>query len=133
MLRCFSCIQLFVTPWTVAHQATLSWDSSGKNTGCPALLQGIFLTQGVKPSLLGLLHWQAGSLTGPKKAKLCHIAGCLKEHGNRFSNLRAPDNGRRSSVPVKGPYISISVVVFYSSRIQSATLSKLHLFHGGCQ
>ena len=40
------------------------WDSPGKNTavGCHALLQGIFLTQGSNPRLLGLLHWQAGSL-----------------------------------------------------------------------
>ena len=29
--------------------------------GCLALLQGIFLTQGLNPSLLPLLHWQAGS------------------------------------------------------------------------
>ena len=26
--------------------------------GCHALLQGIFLTQGVNPCLLRLLHWQ---------------------------------------------------------------------------
>ena len=40
------------------------WDSPGKNTGlgCLALLQGIFLTQGLKPHLLGLLHWQVCSL-----------------------------------------------------------------------
>ena len=39
---------LFVTPWTVAHQAPLSMDSPGKNTGVGShlLLQGIFLTQG---------------------------------------------------------------------------------------
>ena len=30
--------------------------------GRHALLQGIFLTQGVKPGLLHLLHWQSGSL-----------------------------------------------------------------------
>ena len=36
------------------------WDSPGKNTGvgCHALLQGIFLTQGLKPSFLHLLYWQ---------------------------------------------------------------------------
>ena len=28
-----SCIWLFVTPWTVAHQAPLLWNFSGKNTG----------------------------------------------------------------------------------------------------
>ena len=33
---------LFVTPWTIARQATLSWDSPGINTGvgCHAILQG---------------------------------------------------------------------------------------------
>ena len=30
--------------------------------GCRALLQGIFPTQESNPRLLGLLHWQAGSL-----------------------------------------------------------------------
>ena len=30
--------------------------------GCHFLLQGIFLTQGSNPLLLGLLHWQVGSL-----------------------------------------------------------------------
>ena len=40
------------------------WYSPGKNTGvgCHFLLQGIFLTQGLNPRLLHLLHWQAGSL-----------------------------------------------------------------------
>ena len=40
------------------------WDSPGMNTGvgCHALLQGIFSTQGSNPHLLGLLHWQVGSL-----------------------------------------------------------------------
>ena len=34
------------------------WDSPGKNArmGCCALLQGIFLTQGLNPHLLHLLH-----------------------------------------------------------------------------
>ena len=41
------------------------WDSPGKNTGvgCHALLQGIFMTQGLNPHLLQLLHWQADSLS----------------------------------------------------------------------
>ena len=39
-------------------------DSPDKNTGvgCNALLQGIFLTQGLNPGLLCLLHWQLSSL-----------------------------------------------------------------------
>ena len=55
-------VQLFVTTlWTVAHQAPLSMDPPGKNTGVGSypLLQGIFPTQGSNP---GLLHWQGASL-----------------------------------------------------------------------
>ena len=64
MCCCFSCVQLFETPWTVALQAPLFMDSPGKNTGvgCHALLQGIFLTQGSNLRLFHLLHWQARSL-----------------------------------------------------------------------
>ena len=60
----FSCVWLFTTLWTVAHQTPLSRDSPGKKTGegCHALLQGIFLTQGSNPYLLCFLHWQVGSL-----------------------------------------------------------------------
>ena len=42
-------IGLFATPWTVTHAGV----------GNHFLLQGIFLTQGSKPSLP---HWQANSL-----------------------------------------------------------------------
>ena len=40
------------------------WNSLGKNTGagCHSPLQRIFPTQGSKQLLLGLLHWQVGSL-----------------------------------------------------------------------
>ena len=58
------CVQLFVTLWTVAHQALWPLNFPGKNTGvgCHFLLQGIFLTQGLNPSLLHVLHLQADSL-----------------------------------------------------------------------
>ena len=47
-------VQLFATPWTVAHQAPLPKDFPGKNTGggCHFLLQVIFWTQGSNPALL---------------------------------------------------------------------------------
>ena len=53
VLSHFSHVQLFVTLWTVAHQAPLSRGFPGKNTGvgCHFLLQGIFLTQGSNPCL----------------------------------------------------------------------------------
>ena len=40
------------------------WNFPGKNTvvGCHAFLQGIFLTQGLNPTLLHVLHWKADSL-----------------------------------------------------------------------
>ena len=51
MLRHFSHVQLFVTPWSVAHQAPLcSWDSPGKKTGvgCQALPPGDLLDPGTE-------------------------------------------------------------------------------------
>ena len=50
-----------VTPWTIARQAPLFWDSPGKNTGvgCHSLLQGMFLTE---ESNRNLLHGQVDSL-----------------------------------------------------------------------
>ena len=52
------------TPWTVARQAPLSMGIPRQEyqSGYCALLQGIFLTQGLNPCLLYLLPWQAGSL-----------------------------------------------------------------------
>ena len=37
-------------------------DTDIENTGIPPFLQGVFLTQELNLHLLGLLHWQAGSL-----------------------------------------------------------------------
>ena len=64
LLSRFNRVRLFATPWTVAHQAPLSMGFTRQEhwSGLHALLQGIFPTQGSNPSLLCLLHWQAGSL-----------------------------------------------------------------------
>ena len=45
---------LCATPWTAARQAPLSMGLSRQEhcSGLPFLLQGIFLTQGLKPSLI---------------------------------------------------------------------------------
>ena len=57
-------VQLLVTLWAIARRLLCPWDFPGKNTGvgCHALLQGIFLTQGLNPHLLCILNWQVGSL-----------------------------------------------------------------------
>ena len=64
VLSCFSCVRLFGTLWTVAHQDPLSMRFFRQKywSGCHALLQGIFPTEGSNPDLLRLLHWQACSL-----------------------------------------------------------------------
>ena len=56
-------VQLFVTPWTVDHQAPLSIGFSRQDywNGLYALLQGIFPTQRSNLHLLCLLHWQVCS------------------------------------------------------------------------
>ena len=53
-----------VIAWTEGPRLLCPWDFPGKNTGVGYnfLLQGIFLTQGLNPSLPCLLHWQADSL-----------------------------------------------------------------------
>ena len=57
-------VQLFVTLGLQPAKLLCPWSVSGKITGvsCHVLLQGLFLTQGSEPHLLGLLHWQADSL-----------------------------------------------------------------------
>ena len=49
-------IQLFATPWTVAHQALCPWDSSQEYWSGLLLphflLQVVFLTQGSNPHVL---------------------------------------------------------------------------------
>ena len=58
VLSCFRGVLLFVTLWTVAHQASLPMRFSRQEYG-----NGIFLTLGKNPHLLPLLlNWQAGSL-----------------------------------------------------------------------
>ena len=66
VLSCFSCVWLFVTPWTAAHQAPLSMGFSRQEcwNGLPFPPPGNLpdLTWGLNPHLLCLLHWQVGLL-----------------------------------------------------------------------
>ena len=85
LLNHFSHVKLFVTQWTAVRQAPLSTGFSRQEYWSwfvlvifqagilRALLQGIFLTQGLEPCLLCLLHWQSGSLplVAPGKPTQC--------------------------------------------------------------
>ena len=81
-------VQLFVTLWISACQASHQWDSQGKNPGvdCLFLLQGIVLTQGSNLCLLCLLHLQADSLplVPPEKSYfiiiICQTECCVFSH-----------------------------------------------------
>ena len=84
--RSCSVTQLCLTlcdPLTIAHQAPLSmgfprWEY---RSGCPFLLQGIFLMSGSNPCLLWFLHWQADSLPlshqGIRRLNWCKCFGKL--------------------------------------------------------
>ena len=64
MLSRFSCVYLYATLWTAAHQAPLSMGFSRQEywVGCHFFLKGIFLTQGLNLLSYVYLHWEAGSL-----------------------------------------------------------------------
>ena len=51
VLSHFSHVWLFVTPWTVAHQAPLSMGFWSTGVGCHALLQEIFPSQGLNSNV----------------------------------------------------------------------------------
>ena len=82
-----TCAKLFQSCSTLCDHMDYSqpWDFPGKNTGvvCHALLQGIFLTQGVNLHLLCLLHWQADSLPLAPPGK----PSVLQTQGNNFCIL----------------------------------------------
>ena len=60
----FSCIWLFATLWTVAHQAPLSLGFPRQEhwNGLPFPSPGRLPDPGIEPGLLCVLHWQVGSL-----------------------------------------------------------------------
>ena len=73
MLSSFSLVWLFATLWTVAHQAPLYMVFSRQEcwSGLPCPPPGDLPDQGLKPGLLNLLHWQAGSLPLVPPGKPC--------------------------------------------------------------
>ena len=140
MLSCFSRVQLFVTLWTVVCQAPLSMGFSRQNTrvGCLALLQGIFLTQGLNLHLLSLLHWQVGSSPLAPPGKHCdpHTAAAAAKSLQSCPTLCDPIDGSLPVSPVPGILqagvlewgaIAFSDITTYQIR-SDQSLSRVRLF-----
>ena len=75
------CVQLFVTPWTIAHQAPLSMGYHNKNTGvgCHFLLQGDLSDPGIEPM-------------SPASPALAGGFFTTEPHGKPFSWILLPQN-----------------------------------------
>ena len=91
-------------------------NSSGKNigVGCHAFLQGIFLIWESNPCLLGLLHWQAGSLPlapAGKPTTVFHSKTAWDVAENAGSSVHAPDQFRISRVGLGRPVLEQSSMV----------------------
>ena len=90
MLSRFSRVWLFVTLWAVAGWLLSSWNSPGENTGvdCHALLRGSSQPRDQTCCLLGLLHWQAGSLPpAPPGNTLLAVSSVLVNQHCIFNNV----------------------------------------------
>ena len=110
----FGHVPLCVTPWTVAHPAPLSMGFSRQEywSGLPFPSQGIFPSQGSNPSLLGLLHQQAGSSALVpqtlflKNTGKISLSNTVHREGNgsplQYSCLENPMGGGAWQAPVHG-------------------------------
>ena len=72
MVSCFSHVPFFETPWTTAYQAPVSMGFSRQEyqSGLPCPPPGDLPHPGLNRLLLGLLHWQSGSLPKVPPGKL---------------------------------------------------------------
>ena len=117
-----SCLTL-CNPMDCSLRFLCPWNSLGKNTGvgCHALLQGMFLTQGEKPHLLRLLHWQVGSFitsdiweaqfknTGGKNKSEWILSPLFKSYMSDSSRMNQKHQFRKPRVTLYVPYIEQQV------------------------
>ena len=78
-------VQLFATPWTVAHQNPGDFPSKNPGVSCHFLLQGIFPTQGWKPGLQycrQIPYWlsHTGKPSSPSKPNVIKGPACQAGH-----------------------------------------------------
>ena len=99
----FSCVRLFATLWTVAHQAPLSMGFSRQEylSGLPCPPPEDLPTQGSNPHLLHLQHWQEGSLplAPPGKTMYICILFQILFHGSSDGKESTCNAGDPGSIP----------------------------------
>ena len=88
VLSCFSHVQLFVTLWTVAHQAPLSMGFSRQEygVGCHSLRQGIFPHQESSPCLSSVLTCRLFTTSTTRETP--HVASVQFSSVQSFSRVR---------------------------------------------
>ena len=113
MLSCFRRVRLFVTQWTVAHQAPLSMDYSRQEywSGLPFPSPEDLLDPGIKPVSLGFLELAGRFFT-------------TKPHGKPINPVSQANLGNFLDSLVVIPY-----VIYYLLYLRSASKprSSLHL------
>ena len=131
MVCALSHVWLFETPWTTAHQAPLSMEFLGKNTGvgCHFLIQGIFPSQ---RSNLCLLHWQVDSLHTLWTPEIRAAAGAKSLQS--CQTLCDPIDGLPSGSPVPGilqartlEWVAISFSNAWKWKVKVKLLSRVWL------
>ena len=97
-----SCVRLFATSWTIAHQAPLSKEFSRQEywNGLPFPTPGDLPNPGIKLCLFHLLCWQADSLPAAPPEKplrwccCCQVASVVSDsvrpHRRQPTRLRCP-------------------------------------------
>ena len=105
----FSHVQIFVTPWTVAHQAPLSMGFSRREhrSGWPCPPPEIFPTQGSNQCLLRLLHWQVGSSPLGTPGKLFEPSVFLSNFQVKLHALWCDCKHPNNANYVPGPVLSV--------------------------
>ena len=144
MLSCFSCVWLFVTPWTVAHQAALStWFSREEYwSGLPCPPPGDLPTPRIEPMTLtspalagGFFttsaSWEAQGLADPPKIRWKYLA--MKSFQGRLS-IASPLWPSDAIEPTLSSQLSKIIIYFYkSSGLLEGNfpflLCLLHVYH----
>ena len=141
-VQSLSRVQLFVTPWTVAHQFLCPRNFPDKNTGvgCHVLLQGVFPTSRSNPHLLHLQHWKVDSLSlSHLGSQIAHCAlnaaAAAAKSLQSCPTLCDPIDGSPPGSPVPGilqartlEWVAISFSNAWKWKVKVKSLSRVWLF-----